>query len=65
MAQTTAKAYRDWNVDLLMLLHVIAEHEMNIEEVRMELCQNQEFSPVALFKFLKMDKADSDTVHHD
>ena len=45
-----------------MLFHIIAEHEMNIEEVRMELCQNSEFSPKALFKFLKMEKKDGDAI---
>ena len=32
-----------------MLLRVIAEHEVAIEEVRLELCQNPDFSPKALF----------------
>ena len=38
---------------------------MNIEEVRVELCQNQEFSPQALFNSMKLEKKDCANITHE
>lgn len=46
-----------WLTRLHMLFYVIAEHEMNIELVRSELCENDEFSPRGLFKYMQMGRA--------
>lgn len=47
------KSKPKWLSKLHMLFYVIAEHEMNIEQVRRELCENEDFSPKCLFKYIQ------------
>lgn len=58
MKSHSEKATPKWLHRLQMLFYLIAEHEMNIEHVRTELSENDEFSPKGLFRYLKGQRSD-------